>query len=268
MPILHLTILAIIQGITEFLPISSSAHLIVLPNLIGSKDQGSLIDVSVHLGTLCAVIAYFRRDVRHVLIGCVGLSRGKLQTKEESLALCLLVATIPAILVGSMLHMGGFDVLLRDNIALIGTAMIIFGIVLWWSDRNTRSNKSIQDWTLKEALIIGLYQTVALIPGTSRSGITITGARFLGYTREESVRLSMLMSVPVIIAAATLGAIDAARSANFALLRDGAIAAFFAAISAFIALALMMRWLRRVNFTPYVIYRIVFGAFLILWAYN
>ncbi|MAT88294.1 MAG: undecaprenyl-diphosphate phosphatase [Aestuariivita sp.] len=268
MPILHLTILAIIQGITEFLPISSSAHLIFLPNLIGSQDQGSFIDVAVHLGTLCAVVTYFRRDVGCIYIGCIGLSKGKIETKDEFFALCLVVATIPAVLAGSVIQMTGFDMVLRDNIALIGAAMMGFGIVLWWSDRKGHSNKSGHDWTLKEALIMGLYQTIALIPGTSRSGITISGARFMGYKREEAVRLSMLMSIPVIIAAATLGAIDAASSANFALLRDGVIAACFAAISAFIALALMMRLLRHVSFTPYVIYRIIFGAFLILWAYN
>ena len=121
---------------------------------------------------------------------------------------------------------------------------------------------------MKEAFILGLWQAIALIPGTSRSGITITGARFMGFSREEAARLSMLMSIPIIIAAATLGTIDAASNANFAVLRDAAMAACFAAVSAFIALALMMRWLRRVSFTPYVIYRIIFGTFLILWAYN
>ena len=268
MPILHLIILAIIQGITEFLPVSSSAHLILFPNLTNSQDQGPFIDVAVHLGTLCAVVAYFRKDVSCVYSGCLGLSTGKIEGKNEFLALCLLIATIPAILAGLTIKMTGYDVALRGNVALIGAAMMGFGIVLWWSDRKGHSHRSGDDWTLKEALILGLWQAIALIPGTSRSGITITGARFMGYSREEAARLSMLMSIPIIIAAATLGAIDAASSANFALLRDGAIAALFAAISAFIALALMMRWLRRVSFTPYVIYRIIFGAILILWAYN
>ena len=268
MPILHLIILSIIQGITEFLPISSSAHLILFPNLSGSQDQGPLIDVAVHLGTLCAVVAYFRRDMGSIYRGFLGLSKGKIQTKDELLALCLVVATIPAILAGLAIKMTGFDVELRDNVALIGAAMMGFGIVLWWSDRKGYSKKSSDGWTLKEAFILGLWQAIALIPGTSRSGITITGARFMGFSREEAARLSMLMSIPIIIAAATLGTIDAASNANFAVLRDAAMAACFAAVSAFIALALMMRWLRRVSFTPYVIYRIIFGTFLILWAYN
>ena len=268
MPILHLIILAFVQGITEFLPISSSAHLILFPNLTGSQDQGPVIDVAVHVGTLCAVVAYFWRDVRRIYKGFLGLSKGKIQTKDQLLALCLLVATIPAIFVGLVIKMTGLDSVLRDSVSLIGAAMMGFGILLWWSDQKPQSKTSNHEWTLKEALILGLWQAIAFIPGTSRSGITITGARFMGYTREEAARLSMLMSIPVIIAAATLGAIDAATSANFALLRDAAIAAFFAAISAFIALALMMRWLNRVSFAPYVIYRIIFGAFLILWAYN
>ena len=268
MPILHLIILAIIQGITEFLPISSSAHLILFPNLTGSQDQGPFIDVAVHLGTLCAVVAYFWRDVGRIYTGCLGLSKGKIKTKDECLALCLVIATIPAIIAGMVIKMTAFELELRDNVALIGAAMMGFGVVLWWSDRKGHSKKPSDEWTFKEALILGIWQAIALIPGTSRSGITITGARFMGYSREEAARLSMLMSIPVIIAASTLAAIDATSNANFALLREGALAACFAAASAFIALALMMRWLRRVSFTPYVIYRIIFGAFLILWAYN
>jgi len=267
MPILHLILLAIIQGVTEFLPISSSAHLILFPSLTGANDQGPLIDVSVHLGTLIAVMIYFREDTRRIYKGAFGVVMGKVKTSDDFLALCLLIATVPAILFGLTLKTLGFDLLLRESVGLIGMTMFGFGIVLWWADRKGPVHREMQSWTMKEAVILGLWQALALIPGTSRSGITITGARLLGYGRSEAARISMLMSIPVILAASTLGMFDALRLANFAGLRDGAIAGLFAAISAYIALSIMMYFVKSVNFTPYVIYRVLFGALLIWWAY-
>ena len=266
MPVLHLILLAIIQGVTEFLPISSSAHLILFPSLTGTNDQGPLIDVSVHLGTLIAVMIYFREDTRRIYKGAFGVVRGKVKTSDDFLALCLLIATVPAILFGLTLKTLGFDLVLRESVGLIGMTMFGFGIVLWWADRKGPVHE-MQSWTMKEAVILGLWQALSLIPGTSRSGITITGARLLGYGRSEAARISMLMSIPVILAASTLGMFDALRLANFAGLRDGAIAALFAAISAYIALSIMMYFVKSVNFTPYVIYRVLFGALLIWWAY-
>ena len=137
----------------------------------------------------------------------------------------------------------------------------------WWADKIGLTIKKVEQWTLKEALLLGFWQSLALIPGTSRSGITITGARLMGYSRVEAARLSMLMSIPIILAAASLGTLDALRLANPMALRDGVIAAFFAAIAAYIALSIMMYFAKRVSFTPYVIYRVLFGALLIWWAY-
>ena len=266
MPILHLVLVALIQGITEFLPISSSAHLILLPNLTGLQDQGQIIDVSVHLGTLIAVVTYFWRDVRFGLSGIPNLVRGRLNTDQSRLALNLIIATIPAMAFGLVLKLSGIDEVMRGSVALIGATMLGFGIVLWWADTKSVETTSKSEWSLTQAWKLGLWQAVALIPGTSRSGITITGARFMGFTRKDAATISMLMSIPTIIAAGALEAIDVAKTANTAVLIDGAIAAAFAAVSAFIALGLMMRLLRSVSFTPYVIYRVIFGAGLIIWA--
>lgn len=267
MPIFHLMLLAIIQGITEFLPVSSSAHLILFPSLTGAPDQGPFIDVAVHLGTLIAVLFYFRTDTRSVINGAFDLAKGRVRNSDDFLALCLIIATCPAILFGITIKLTGFDLMVRENVGLIGITMLGFGIVLWWADKIGLTIKKVEQWTLKEALLLGLWQSLALIPGTSRSGITITGARLMGYSRVEAARLSMLMSIPIILAAASLGTLDALRLANPMALRDGVIAAFFAAVAAYIALSIMMHFAKRVSFTPYVIYRVLFGALLIWWAY-
>lgn len=268
MPILHIIILAIIQGVTEFLPVSSSAHLILFPAITGLKDQGPLIDVAVHLGTLVAVHAYFRKDVFCVYKGAFGILRGKIRTKDECVALCLLTATLPVILLGALFKSIGIDFTLRDEVGLIGIAMLVFGLLLWWADSKNPTRISVEEWTLKQAFVLGLWQTIALIPGTSRSGITITGARFMGFNREDAVRISMLMSIPVIAAASILTATDAIYTENFPALRDATIAALLSAASAYVALSLMMLWLKKINFTPYVIYRVILGALLIWWAYT
>lgn len=266
MPVLHLILVALIQGITEFLPISSSAHLILLPNLTGLADQGQIIDVSVHLGTLIAVVSFFWSDVKFGLSGLPRLVTGRVDTAQSRLAFNLVIATIPAIVFGLLLKVTGVDEVMRGSVALIGATMLGFGIVLWWSDTKSVEKTEKQAWSMRQAWTLGLWQALALIPGTSRSGITITGARFMGFKREDAATISMLMSIPTILAAGALEAVDVAKTANTAVLMDGAIAAFFAAVSAFVALGLMMKLLKSVSFTPYVVYRVIFGAGLIIWA--
>ncbi|WP_424975919.1 undecaprenyl-diphosphate phosphatase [Dinoroseobacter sp. S124A] len=267
MPLFHLLLVAIIQGLTEFLPVSSSGHLILLPALSGMEDQGQTIDVAVHVGTLFAVVLYFWADVKVAAGGLTRLARGKVDTPGAFLALCLVIATGPVILVGLILSVTGLNDMMR-SMAVIGWTMLIFGIVLYWADQKGPSTRDAGGWTLKHALIMGLWQAVALIPGTSRSGITITGARFLGYKREDAAKLSMLMSIPTIIASGSLLGLEVAADANWQLLVDGAIAALFAFVAALAALVLMMRLLKSVSFTPYVIYRIVLGVILLMLAYS
>ena len=267
MPLLTLILVALIQGVTEFLPVSSSGHLILLPSLTGLDDQGQVIDVAAHVGTLVAVIIYFWSDVKLALFGTLRLLRGKIDTKGAFLAFCLLIGTIPVIAVGLILKVTGLADAMR-GITVIGWSMLIFGIVLYWADQKGRETREAEDWILQHAFIMGLWQCIALIPGTSRSGITITAARKLGYDRASAATLSMLMSIPTILASGALLSLDVIGQADAQLARDASIAAGFAFVAALAALVLMMRLLRSVNFTPYVIYRILLGAALLVYAYS
>ena len=267
MPLLYLLILALVQGLTEFLPVSSSAHLILLPGLLGVEDQGLALDVAVHVGTLFAVILYFRKDVALALGGVRDILRGNLKTDGAKLAILLVIATIPVVIAGLILKVTGLADDMR-SIAVIGWAMLGFGVVLYWADQRGKTAKHLRDWTIREAIILGLWQTLALIPGTSRSGATISGARLLGYDREQAARVSMLMSIPTIIASGSLLALDVVGQADWALVKDASIAAAMAFVAALFALTLMMRLLRSVSFTPYVAYRIVLGVVLLVIAYT
>jgi undecaprenyl-diphosphatase len=267
MSLFTLILVSVVQGITEFLPISSSGHLILIPQVTGGADQGQVIDVAVHVGTLLAVIGYFWRDVCGALLGLPRLLRGKADTEGARLALLLIIATIPAVLFGLALKLTGLDDMMR-SMALIGWTMLIFGIVLHWADQTGGTSKQAGDWTLRDAIIMGFWQALALIPGTSRSGITITAARQLGYGREDSAKLAMLMSIPVILASGVLLGAEVALTANAQAARDGAIAAVLSCLAALAALSLMMRLLKTVSFTPYVIYRVILGLVLLVAAYS
>ncbi len=267
MPLFHLFIVAVVQGLTEFLPVSSSGHLILIPNLTGLKDQGVEVDVAVHVGTLFAVILYFWADVRLALGGLPRLITGRADTPGSRLALLLLIASVPVIAFGLILKLTGLYDALR-SIKIIGWAMLVFGIFLYWSDQNGQTDKSAGDWSIADAMTMGVWQAIALIPGTSRSGITITGARFLGYNRQDAARLAMLMSIPTIIASGVFLGAKAAFTADAGLLRDCAIAAGFAFFAALAALSLMMRLLKSVSYTPYVLYRVALGAVLLVIAYS
>ncbi|WP_299780355.1 undecaprenyl-diphosphate phosphatase [uncultured Roseobacter sp.] len=267
MTLFHLFLVAAIQGLTEFLPVSSSGHLILLPALTGEQDQGLAIDVAVHVGTLFAVVFYFRADVKIALQGSLRLLRGRVDTQGAFLALCLVAATIPVVIAGTVVKLAGLDDMLR-SVTVIGWAMLGFGIVLYWADKTGTYDRTATDWRLKDAVTMGLAQMLALIPGTSRSGITITAARRLGYDRESSAKLAMLMSIPTIAASGVLLGVDVVQEADWAVARDGLIAAAFAFASALLALSIMMRLLHSVSFTPYVIYRVILGIALLIYAYT
>lgn len=265
MTLFNLLLVALIQGVTEFLPVSSSGHLILLPSLTGLDDQGQVIDVAAHVGTLAAVILYFWADVRMALAGTLRLARGKVDTRGAFLALCLLIATIPVILFGLFLKVTGLDESMR-GIAVIGWTMLIFGLVLYWADQKGPTERRAEEWTMKHALIMGLWQCLALIPGTSRSGITITGARMLGYERSDAARLAMLMSIPTIIASAALLSLDVIGTPG--VMADIIIVASMSFMAALVALVLMMRLLQSVSYTPYVVYRVILGVILLWIAYT
>ncbi|SFR20176.1 undecaprenyl-diphosphate phosphatase [Poseidonocella sedimentorum] len=266
MTLFNLLLVAIVQGITEFLPVSSSGHLILLPNLTGLADQGLAIDVAVHVGTLVAVVLYFRQDVGRAIRGGGHLLRGRTDSPESRLALGLVVATIPVVIAGFVLKITGLSDMLR-SVAVVGWATLVFGLLLYVADQRGPQTRDAGDWTLSHALWMGLWQAVALIPGTSRSGITITASRLLGYERQEGARLAMLMSIPTILASGTLLGLDIASEGTFTAVRESAIAAAFACLAALAALSLMMRLLSSVSYTPYVIYRIFLGLALLAYAY-
>lgn len=267
MTLLHLILLALIQGITEFLPVSSSGHLILLPQLTGLADQGQVIDVAAHVGTLGAVVLYFHRDVGRAVAGLFQLLRGRRNAPGAQLALCLVIATVPVVIAGLILKVTGLSDAMR-SITVIGWAMLIFGVVLWVADQRGGELRQIQVWTPRHAMILGLWQAVALIPGTSRSGIVITGARALGYAREDAARISMLMSIPTILASGLLVGLDLTGEMDARAWRDGAIVAILSFAAALAALGLMMRLLKSVSFTPYVIYRVILGVILLVVAYS
>ena len=267
MPLFNLILIAVIQGLTEFLPVSSSGHLILLPNLTGLADQGLTIDVAVHVGTLGAVILYFWSDVKVVLHGTGRLLRGRVDTRSAFLALCLATATVPVVIVGAAFAALDLTEALRST-AVIGWTMLVFGVVLYWADMRGPQERRSADWTLRDAVVMGLWQVLALIPGTSRSGITITGGRLLGFERHEAARLAMLMSIPTIAASGLVVSIDVAAQADIQAARDGLLAAALAFVSALLALAAMMKLARRISFTPYVIYRVILGLVLLGIAYS
>ena len=266
MPLFHLILVALIQGITEFLPVSSSGHLILLPRLTGLADQGQTIDVAVHVGTLFAVVAYFWADVRIGLAGIPRMMTGRIDTPGARLAFLLLVATIPAVVVGAALKFTGLSDSMR-RIDVIGLTMLLFGLLLYWADQKGKSDKTDRDWNLRDAVLFGLWQVVALIPGTSRSGICITAGRFLGYARYDAAKIAMLMSIPVIFASGALSVGEVVATANAQVAKDSAIAAVLSFLAALGALSLMMRLLRSTSFTPYVIYRVALGLVLLLLAF-
>jgi len=266
MTLFHLLIVAVIQGLTEFLPVSSSGHLVLLPALTGGPDQGLAIDVAAHVGSLVAVVIYFWSDVKVAASGVPRLATGKVDTQGAFLALCLCIATIPVVVAGLLIKLSGLDEALR-SVAVIGWTMLIFGLVLYWADQTGASTRTAARWSLRDAGLMGLAQALALIPGTSRAGITISAARSLGYAREDAAKLSMLMSIPTILASGALLGLDLVGQANWATLRDGLIAAVFSCAAALGALTIMMRLLKTVSFTPYVIYRIALGILLLVYAY-
>lgn len=267
MSLFSLVLLALVQGITEFLPVSSSGHLILLPNFLGTEDQGLALDIAVHVGTLGAVMLYFWKDVGSLAIGGINTVTGKFTTDAARLFQLMVLATIPVIIIGFVLKTLGVTDQLRD-IKVIGWAMLIFGIVLYWADKSFAAEREFNGWNIKDAVIMGLWQAIALIPGTSRSGATITASRILGFKREDGAKLAMLMSIPTIIASGALLGLDVLNGASEAQIYDIFIAAMLAFVSALAALVVMMRLLRSISYTPYVIYRVILGLIILIVAYT
>jgi undecaprenyl-diphosphatase len=261
----HLAILALVQGITEFLPISSSAHLILVPAVTDWPDQGPVIDVAVHVGTLFAVLLYFRRDVIAMAQGLADLARGR-RNDGTRLMICVVAATLPIVFAGYFVMKVGLIEELR-SVRLIAWTTLGFGIVLHLADRYGPRLRPMGAVGLRDAMIIGLAQTLSLLPGTSRSGITMSAARAIGFERADAARFSMLLSIPTILAAGLLAGLDLAEAGDATLGMDAFIAAGLAFLAALAAISLLMRWLAHAGFGPFVLYRILLGVGLLVWSY-
>ena len=261
MDTLQVFILALIQGVTEFLPVSSSAHLILPSSILNWPDQGLAFDTAVHLGTLLAVIWFFRNDLISLASAFFQNLLGR-PTVESKFAINLLVASLPIIPVGFFMKSlieGDF----RSTDTIIFTT-VFFGLLLFAADSFSKKNRLETELHWRHALIIGVAQCFALIPGTSRSGVTMSLALILGYTRESASRISFLLSIPAIAGASTLKAYDLIQDPATVDWQSMAIGTIVAAISAYLCIRLFLDFINRIGFTPFVLYRLMLGALLYL----
>lgn len=261
---MQLVVLAVVQGITEFLPISSSGHLILVPALTDWPDQGRMIDVAVHVGSLAAVMVYCWRPLGRMTLGVLGAMRGR-GSAGLRLFLYIVLATLPVVAAGFALARYGDDLL--RGVEVVAWATLGFGVLLWLVDRSAMTVRQIDHIGYGGALFIGLAQVLALIPGTSRAGITMTAGRLLGMERAAAAEFSLLMAIPAILGAGVLEGYDLVRAGDWALTADALMAAGLAFVSALVAVAVMMAWLKRASFTPFAIYRVLLGGGLLAWIY-
>jgi len=258
MPILLLVLVAAVQGLTEFLPVSSSGHLALIPILTDQPYQGRAIDVAAHVGTLGAVLLYFRRDLAAMLMAL----RPGGDTPQRQLVLWLGLATLPVFIIGYGVNR--LDPGWLTDIRTLAIANIAFAALLWHADRIGAVSRAITDMRFGGAILIGLAQCLALIPGASRSGVTMTAARYLGFGRVEAARFSLLLSIPTIAGAGLLKGMDIVADGDAALGLDALIVALLSFGFAWAAIGWMLRWLARADFRIFVWYRLALGAALVL----
>ncbi|MBI1364230.1 MAG: undecaprenyl-diphosphate phosphatase [Proteobacteria bacterium] len=267
MTLLEIVTLGVVQGITEFLPVSSSAHLVLVPLLTGWPDQGIVFDIAVHLGTLGAVMWYFRADTWRMILGALDHVRGRFKTEDARLLQLLAVATIPVGIAGLLLK--DFVETQGRSFVVLGLTSLIFGLLLGLADRRTEgADVPVAKFGLKHVLMFGVLQALAVIPGTSRSGITMTAGRLLGLSRDTSAYFSMLMAIPVIVLVGGASAGDmfhAEINWHTALwdLLSGAAISFLAAM---LAIHGLMKLIGKTGFWPFVLYRVVLGVILLYLA--
>lgn len=266
MLILQIIVLALIQGITEFLPISSSGHLLLVPALTGWPDQGVLTDVMVHMGSFLAVVVYFWKDCINLAMGFIDMLRGRANAWGR-LALMIVLGTIPAVVVGVFLDKIGFMDMVRHMPVIVAWNAIIFGILLYVCDRFGLSIRRMADMTWTPALIIGVAQAVAIIPGVSRSGITMTAARALGFERPEAARFAFLLGIPAIAGAGVLHLGEAAATGVTITIPMilTMVLTFFVALG---TITVLMKLVRHVSFLPFAIYRVGLGVALLALIYS
>jgi len=245
----EILILSAIQGISEFLPVSSAAHLILVSKYYAFTNQSLLIDICLHLGSLLAIIIYFRDDLFHFI-------------NNKSFLIKILIGTIPIIPVGYIIYQTGLIEQLR-NLEIIGWMSLIFGILLYVSDRSKVTKKIDTEFTNKSALFIGLFQVLALIPGVSRSGITITSGRMLGFNRFDSAKISFFLSIPALTAASLIGIYNVYREGSAELNFLAIVAVIFSFTFSYITIALFFNFIKKFNLNIFIIYRIGLSLFIL-----
>lgn len=261
MPLFMIILVSLVQGITEFLPVSSSGHLVLLPILTEQPYQGRTIDVAAHVGTFFAVIFFLRAEIIRIAIGIC--SFGKQNQNDALFGLMLIVATIPVIAAGFYVNYANWQWL--TMIETLAWSNLVFAVLLWCADRYGKTFKDMHAMRFSSAIYIGLAQICALVPGASRSGVTMTAARMLGFGRIAAARFSLLLSLPTIAGAGVLKTRDLVKDGDLALGSDAALVAVFSGLLAFMAMRAMMAWLARANFNIFVYYRLALGIIL-LWA--
>ena len=255
-------ILSLIQGITEFLPISSSAHLIIIPEFFLNIDSSRGFDVSLHFGSLLAVIYYLKKDLIKIILDTIFLKK---DNEGFIILKNLIISTIPVIIVGFLIHINNFDII--RSLEVIGWTTLIFGILLGIADRNLKVIKFFKNLNLKDALAIGIAQTLAIIPGTSRSGIVITAGLWMGFSRFDASKYSLLLSIPVIIAATTLESINLFIEKGFFFNNEMIIGIILSFCVALITIRLFMKWINKASLKIFVAYRIMLGILILAYAY-
>ena len=280
MPLGLLLLVATIQGLTEFLPVSSSGHLVLIPMVTDFPYQGRTIDVAAHVGTLLAVALYLRRDIAAITLALIGYAMRRGQhspnssqntahakpsghdTTTAALGLMLILATIPVMFAGYVVNYAAITWL--TMLVTLALSNLFFAGLLWFADKAPIRHDGLEQLRWKAALIIGLAQICALIPGASRSGVTMSAARFLGFDRISAARFSLLLSLPVIAGAGALKIYDLIKTGDASLGSDAVIVAVLSAGLAWLAIGWMMRWLAHASFGIFVCYRLLLGGFLLL----
>ncbi len=258
---LQIIVLAIVQGLTEFLPISSSGHLVLVPSAFGWNDQGLAFDVAVHFGSLLAVCVFFRKDIAGLLRGSVQLLGLRNETVESRLALALGLGTIPAAIAGLALA-GWIEANLRDPSVIVIT-LAGYALIMLLADRYARSDRNITQVGLRDAVVIGVAQALALVPGTSRSGVTITAGRILGFARQDAARFSFLLSVPVILLASGYKTLELVLGEAPVPWLELAVGVAVSGVVAYLSIEFFMRFVSRIGLLPFAVYRFALAAVIL-----
>ena len=253
--------LAIVQGLTEFLPISSSGHLVLVPYLVEWTDQGLAFDVAVHFGSLIAVCLFFREDIMGLLRGGVRILGGDLKSPQSYMALAIALGTIPAAAAG-LFFASWIENNLRDPSIIVYT-LAGYGILMALADRFAKREKGIADIRISDALVIGVAQALALVPGTSRSGVTITAGRLLGFERQDAARFSFLLSAPVILLATVYKGAELVLGDTVVAWGQLALGVVVSAIVAYLSIEFFMRFVSRIGLAPFAIYRLALAGLIL-----